>query len=214
MLAGDMSVGKAQTSISGTDGLDVEQCARVEGIVLPHAGARTPSNHSAAVGRAGSLAGWDPSPPPGAAERQAEKLEPAEARGERRRVEPGDGGQRRDGPGLPQRERVQDAQVDLGQVVVRRGEESRLLRRRGAERVYELGDLRGSSGNRTSCGGRHQLRVFRQHARRVTRGGTRPSSEPLFHDIGWNLQRQRPGRDVNRDRGRRSKRPRARQIIP
>ena len=52
MLAGDVSLGKAQTLISATDGLDVDQCAWVEELTLPHAGTRNPSNHSAAVGRA------------------------------------------------------------------------------------------------------------------------------------------------------------------
>ena len=52
MLAGEVSVPKAQTLISATEGLDTEQCARVEEIVLPHAGSRNPSNHTAAVGRA------------------------------------------------------------------------------------------------------------------------------------------------------------------
>src|SRR3954452_17868395 len=52
MLNGDVSVAKAQTLISATDSLDVQQCARVEGIVLPHAGTRNPANHTAAVGRA------------------------------------------------------------------------------------------------------------------------------------------------------------------
>src|SRR3954463_15140830 len=52
MLAGDVSLAKAQTLIHTTELLDEEQCAQVEDLVLPHAAGRNPGNHSAAVARA------------------------------------------------------------------------------------------------------------------------------------------------------------------
>src|SRR4051794_19679479 len=52
MLSGEVSLAKAQTLIHATELLDEDQCARVEGIVLPHAAGRNPGNHTAAVGRA------------------------------------------------------------------------------------------------------------------------------------------------------------------
>jgi hypothetical protein len=52
MLAGDVSATKAQSLVHATDLLDADQCAQVEGIVLPHAATRNSGNHTAAVGRA------------------------------------------------------------------------------------------------------------------------------------------------------------------
>src|SRR4051812_4793016 len=52
MLAGDVSLAKAQTLIHTTELLDEEQCAQVEDLVLPRAASRNPGNHAAAVARA------------------------------------------------------------------------------------------------------------------------------------------------------------------
>jgi hypothetical protein len=52
MLAGDVSMTKAQSLVHATEVMNPDQCAQVEAIVLPHAAGRNPGNHTAAVGRA------------------------------------------------------------------------------------------------------------------------------------------------------------------